>query len=407
MTLLKALLIGSDPGLMGPIPPLLSRAGFVIDVISQSPLLQKTPKIRGLTYVYSDEEVLETLRIQTARDQSDWQYDLVIISDDVTLSLILQSNLPKKIKVSLLPVTSELHFGHLYSKIGLSQALLAGHILTPKYAVAQNTAELIPLANTLGYPVVIKIDASSGGSGVFICQSNQDISDLLINQHERINCSLPLLIQEKIEGSTLDLSAFYQDGQLIYFSHAVEERTTYPLGPSCLRTYTQLGALDQAIFTELAAIGKALGADGFSNITSVWSNIDRKRYIIEADMRPNVWADYSRYLGNDLAIPIKTYFENRQILHYPQTINEQFSSTLLIPLVSRLKFWEILVNRYGVWQFSTGEQIIRRLIGHPIAKLRNVAIQHLKPVIPARIWLILEKYFALTKIKIIYLLSRY
>jgi len=243
MTPFKALLIGSDPGLLQMIPDLLARAGFTVDVISQSALLQHTHQIRDLVYAQSDKELLELTEKQIPE-----HYDLVIIGDDVTIRLLLQSNLPAQTKLKLLPVTSQIHYSHLFSKIGLSQALETGKVLTPKYGVANSTSELIPLANGLGYPVVVKVNASFGGQGVFICQSDYDIADLAPKLAQYPNFSFPVLVQEKIEGLCLDLSAFYQDGKLIYFCHAVEEKHTSPLGPSNVRTYTQLGCLDREIF---------------------------------------------------------------------------------------------------------------------------------------------------------------
>jgi hypothetical protein len=274
LTPFKALLIGHDPGLMQSLPSLLSRSGFSLDVISQSSLLQHTHQIRELIYAGSDKHLLDLIEKQCPEN-----YDLVILGDDLTIRLILQSNLPAQTKLKLLPVTSENHYSHLYSKIGLSQVLEAGKVLTPKYGVAKSPSELIPLANNLGYPVVIKIDASTSGKGVFICQSDRNISDLILKLPHYLGFSFPVLLQQKIAGPSLDLSAFYQDGKLIHFCHALEEKTSYPLGPSNVRTYTQLGHLDQKIFAELQAVGKALGADGFANITAIWSKSNQERYV--------------------------------------------------------------------------------------------------------------------------------
>ena len=394
----KALLIGSDPGLLQMIPGLLTRARFTVDVITQSALLQHTHQIKDLVYARSDEALLELAEKQISK-----HYDLVIIGDDITLRLILQSNLPAQTKLKLLPVTSENHYSHLFSKIGLSQAFEAGKVLTPQYGVANSASEFIPLANSLGYPVLIKVDASFGGQGVFVCQSDHDIANLAPKLAQHPHFRFPVLVQEKIEGLCLDLSAFYQAGKLISFCHAVEEKTTSPLGPSNVRTYTQLGCLDREIFLELAALGKALGADGFANITAIWSNINGQRYYIEADMRPNGWADYSKYIGNDLAGAIKAYFEHGGILQHPHAINAQFPRTLLIAHVSRLKAWEILINRYGVWRFATREQIFRRVIGHPISILNSIANRYVQPLVPQSVWRALLNFSRAIKLKLIQL----
>lgn len=392
-------MIGSDPGHLQLMPDLLARAGFTVDVISQSALLQHTHQIRDLVYAKSEKELLELTEKQIAE-----HYDLVIIADDLTLRLVLQSELQAQTKLKLLPVTSENHFSHLFSKVRLSQALAAGKVLTPQYGVANSTAELTRLANTLGYPVMVKVDASTGGKGVFICQSDRDIDDLAPRLAQYPHFRFPVLVQKKIEGLCLDLSAFYQAGQLIHFCHAIEEKTTSPLGPSNVRTYTQLACLDEEIFTELAAVGKALGADGFANITAIWSKADQQRYFIEADMRPNGWSDYAKYIGHDLAGAIKAYFADGDVLQYPQAINARFPRTLLIAHVSRLKSWELLVNRYGVWNFASREQVIRRMFGHPLGLLRHGANQYLQPLFPQGTWSRMSAFFSGLKRKLIRLL---
>jgi hypothetical protein len=123
-------------------------------------------------------------------------------------------------------------------------------------------------------------------------------------------------------------------------------------------------------------------------------------------MRHNGWADYSKYIGNDLADAIKAYFEHGGILQYPHAINAQFPRTLLIAHVSRLKAWEILINRYGVWRFATREQIIRRMFGHPLGLFRHGANHYLKPLFSERMWSHMNAFFSALKVKLIRLLFR-
>ena len=120
-------------------------------------------------------------------------------------------------------------------------------------------------------------------------------------------------------------------------------------------------------------------------------------------MRPNGWADYSKYVGHDLAGAIKAYFEHGEILHSPPAINAQFPRSLLMAHVSRLKSWELLINRYGVWSFATQEQIIRRIIGHPLGKLNHAAIQYLQPLVPQKVWSLLIQFGTNLKVKLIHL----
>ena len=393
---LRALLIGRIPGLLQPVPNLLSRAGFTVDVISLTPLVQRHATMNSLCLVSGDALLLRHLEEQHLE-----QYNLVILGDDRTIELIAHSDLPAPKKLKLLPVISEHFYYHLYSKIGLSLILEKAKVLTPPYAVVQELHELTPAADRLGYPVMLKLDASTGGKGVFVCQSSEELLAYVTQWLAQPSFQFPLLVQKIIEGTSLDLSAFYQDGQLIHFCHAVEEKTTYPLGPSNLRSYTQLGNLDSKIFSELSALGKALGANGFTNITAIDCAQDQRRYFIEADMRPNAWVDYAKYIGNDIAPAIRAYFERGQTLQFPQAQNPQYPQTILIPHVSRIAFWEILINRYGVWQFATLAQLLRRVIGHPMSMVSAFAHKHIQPHLPQSTWEYSQRILKTLKLRIL------
>ncbi len=97
----------------------------------------------------------------------------------------------------------------------------------------------------------------------------------------------PLLLQKKVEGTVLDLAAIYLEGELVHFSYAVVERGMGRFGPSVLRTYHASSAVEHAVFDELAALGRALGFNGFVNITCMDAADGSGRHYIEADMRPN------------------------------------------------------------------------------------------------------------------------
>lgn len=60
-------------------------------------------------------------------------------------------------------------------------------------------------------------------------------------------------------------------------------------GASSLRKYYQTSVVDKEIFLEVQQLGKALGADGFTNISCIQSVDGGGRYVIEADMRANAW----------------------------------------------------------------------------------------------------------------------
>ena len=396
---LEALLIGQSHELMMAVPPFLNRAGFSVDVVSTTRLLIKTDDIRDLDYVDNVEHLLPTVLKKYSP-----KYNLVIAGNDDVLKLILDYSMNQDIKLALLPIVSENHFNHLHSKIGLSQTLRDNHILTPEFKVANGSDELLNHSEAIGYPVFIKIDASGGGAGVFECNSENDV--IRIIQQEP---PFPLLIQKKISGDLLDLSGFYQNSQLVHFSYSkMEACIRNKFGPSSLRTYTQLAKIDKKVFDQLKSLGSALGIHGFANITAIHSNITDDLYFIEADLRPNVWVDYPKYIGDDPAQAIKKYFKNNETISYPAKMNEMFPENLLIPHFRRISLLAFIFNRHGVWNFTQGyklKQIIYYFLLQKITAFETLIVKSIKPHIPKNIWMTATFYNRKFKEKITQLIQ--
>lgn len=339
---LKVLLIGQCIEIITTLPSLFTRAGFIVDIISNKKVLQKSNLITKYKFVENIATIPDVLSETNLSC-----YDIIVLCDDIVLVAVLHATcLTFQQKQRLLPVTHERHFQHISSKIWLSHVLAEAGIQTPSFAVATNILQALEKSEYIGYPVMVKIDSSCGGIGVFECKNPADF--------QKLNPSvfnLPVLIQKKIIGTELDLSAFYQKSNLIYFSHSKIEKVAYNnFGPSVLRTYTQLGALDKALLSEMEALGSAIGANGFVNISCI-QTAKGDRYFIEADMRPNAWTEFSKFLGDDPAIRISKWFEQKESMRALPKINEEYPIKLLLPYFLRMPLHDILLNRYQVWKY--------------------------------------------------------
>ncbi|MEA9602773.1 ATP-grasp domain-containing protein [Polynucleobacter sp. MG-28-Ekke-A2] len=374
----KALLIGKSFELTTAPLPLLKRANFDVDLIAFFGISSRDSSFRSIYCINSIGRLAEILPGLLSQSN----YDLVVVGDDETLSDIHGSNLSAELKMQILPISSINGECHLYSKIGLSTLLQKSGITTPRFEVAKNEAELLSLAEKVGYPVIVKIDYSGGGAGVFQCNSMEEIFTHLKS------CKYPLLVQQFIEGDMLDLSAFYQNGQLIHFTYSKFEKTVGgSFGPSSVRSYQQLAIVNREVFEELRRLGMALSAHGFVNISVMHSIKDGKRYYFEADMRPNVWVDYGKYIGNDAAIAISEYFTNGQTLNCPPVRNPQYPQTLLIPYILRLSFWELLLNKYKCWDYIEGwSQLFLQIPSRIDSVFTALSIRFIKPRVSSSVW---------------------
>lgn len=360
MKKLNALLVGESPDLICVMPSLLFRAGFIVDVITPSMVLKKSKFVSDYIVV-TDRQFMPQKAVEKNLDN----YDFIVVSDDETLRIVLTSNISMENKLKLLPVKCEENLQHLYSKIDLSKIFSKAHVNTPPFLVASGIDEVINCVKKLGYPVMIKVNAAGGGSGVFECCDVNDIKNI----KPEIFYS-PLLVQKKIIGTELDLSAFYRDGKLIHFSYSeIKKVIGNKFGPSSLRIYNQLGIVDKQVFSEIENLGKALGANGFVTISCIQSHDDNKRYFIEADMRNNIWAESTRFIGDDPAIKIYDWFTSKKTLQYPQLINKKYPIQKVLSHFLRLTPLEILCNRYSIWKYMPWED--RELL---IELLRNKII---------------------------------
>jgi len=339
---MKALMIGQHLELSMVIPDLLNRAGFEVDVLTSNVQLNY---LRRVAHVYVTENIHEL--VSKARNCLSQPYQLIVITDDLTLKIILDSHLTCSQKTALLPVLSHEHFSHLYSKIGLSHLFKKHHVLTPDFFIAHEFAEITQKIPQLGYPVLIKIDSSGGGEGVFACNHAQDLASLQF----KLSC-YPVLVQKKIPGMVIDVSGFFQQGRLIHFDYSTFEQVgPNQFGASIVRKYHALSTIDPRIFDELSHIGRILGADGFSNITCIHSTVDNKRYYFEADMRPNAWVAHSRYFTTDIAQRIKDYFATGATLQHNHTDDVASQNYILLPYIPRMSIYAILINRYYCWKY--------------------------------------------------------
>lgn len=332
----EVLLIGTFYQGIWLLPDLLRRAGFIVDVITTARVLRYSRLIRNLTIVSSVEEV-----IKTALSMADHCYELIVVTDDNVLKAIVESPLSPEDKLKLLSICGEENLPHIFSRVGLAKTLFSQGVRTPAFRVVSSLAEARVAAQEIGFPVMLKTDFSGNGTGIFECQCDQDIE----KAPEEIYHTL-FLVQKKIIGRELDLSAIYFEGELIHFAHAEVLEVTHLYGPSKLRRYTPLSLIPQELFEEVAALGRAIGAHGFVSVTCMES--EEGRFFIEADMRPNVWVNFSRYYGEDPASRIALWFDEKKGISYPVTSS---TGPLVLPFFLRMSAKEILTNQHNVLKY--------------------------------------------------------
>lgn len=313
-------------------------------------------------------------------------YDLIVCAGDFELKIIKDSNLTNSLKLKLLPVTQTQFFNHLCSKIELSKILKKNQIVSPAFKIVNKYENIDSLAKELGYPVILKIDYSGGGAGIFKLNTSHDIR-LIPNYFKREK----LLLQKFIDGKIFDFSGFYQKGKLIHFSCSEFIGSNRdPFGPSILRRFDKNISSDKNIIQELSTIGHALGLNGFTNVCCVKSKLDAKRYYFEVDVRPNDWVNYPRYFGDDPALHIKNHFDKKDLFKPLMAIHKNQQGINLFANPSRLNFYELIINKYHWMTYSSFYSVAMHkfsfFVFNPIEKFKIFSVRHIKPYISIRLW---------------------
>jgi len=342
---MEACVVGESSILISALPYLLARAGFAVDVITTSGLPGASRYVRKVDRLGTADAMVEMAWERIS--QRDRPYDWVIACDDPTLWSLNCLDWPADRKPRHLASSQPGKPSHIYSKIGLSQALTAGGVQTPAYRVVASWEEVPRAAKELGYPVVVKTDSDRGGFGVCRCSNERDTRALSSRFWGQ-----PLLVQRCVVGQELDLSAIFFDGQLVHFAYSRIDRALRDAQAiSAVRTFFPLPLVDEAVLQELRQLGRALDANGCVNLTCIDAADGSGRYYFEADMRPNAWVDMSRFYGEDAADRIRRWFATGETLCQDDRCDETDYSPVQMAHYLRVQQWELLVNRFHVWRF--------------------------------------------------------
>lgn len=318
--------------------PVLVRAGLEIDLVSSGRMLSHSKFIRQF-YFEKDKNLIPKL-LKKLIDQK--EYTLVVITTDALLKMISGADLDENTKLKLLPVMSVNDMPDLYSKVALSKKFEQMGVNTPSFEVIESKPYEKMYETHLNFPVLVKIDSSGAGLGVFECVDQLELSDTIA----KID-SYPVLIQEKLNGDSLDASAIYHQGHLIYFSLSKIEKEMYQFGPSSLRKYYDREKYTSTIIHELKTIGKIYKIHGFTNISLINSN--GKNYYFEVDIRPNAWINHGCFIGHDCADVLQKYFVEHKTAYSDEFLVPNLIREALLPHYLRISLFELMANQHGVW----------------------------------------------------------
>lgn len=297
----RVLVIDSTSDVSPVIPYLFRRANCVVDVFcfKRSPLSKHRYYDHWFEVACADAgSYIERLKGLLNQIPYDW----ILPANDPTNRLLNEMMLDNDLLLKILPISKIENRIMVGSKAGLSILCDRYGILSPPSAIYDGSVPASELAKKVTYPLLLKEDYSSAGRGIHFCDNDSSMEESLkkIDLKKKNN----LVFQKYIPGRCLSVEALYRKGQLLGYSNSVFTKTVGDeFGISLERLYFHLPEIE----SDLQAIGEKLGINGFGTMTFIEEEETKKRYLVEADLRPQVWFRYAKFCGVDFSDAIRNF----------------------------------------------------------------------------------------------------
>lgn len=214
---------------------------------------------------------------------------LVIFGSDREMREVSESRCLDWIKKKLLPAVDAKGYGLYDSKVGFCNLGNELNIKSPQQMVVADYSKFKQAIELISGDVLIKGDKGAAGSKVIDLKKNLELpSDL----------DLPLVVQQKLDGVEIAVEAFFSNGKLTGYIYSNEIKVISPYGPSFKRLVTK--PIEHDFVATLEVIGKELVVTGMVNASFILEHKSNEHFLIEFDMRPNVWHHLAAINGMDV-----------------------------------------------------------------------------------------------------------
>jgi predicted ATP-grasp superfamily ATP-dependent carboligase len=292
------------------IPTLLKDGGCTVDVyaVKDSWVLQNNAHQNWIECSTDPNEFIAAL-INFLHEKRG-VYDWIIPGDDIVIRLLNERLTDEAFFYKVMPLTKIENRELLGSKAGFSNLCKKYGIKTPRYLIYDESLTTEYIGQYMQYPFLMKLDKSEGGYGVFLCNNETELKELLGKIENKTN----MVFQQFISGYDVNTEVMYKNEELMVYSYSRTTKIMGKFGVSTQRDYYQ----NPEIAEELKKIGKSFGLNGFGNVVFMYSVPEQTHYLIEVDMRPNAWMYYGKFMGNDFAEAVRNAIAGKLSLIVPK-----------------------------------------------------------------------------------------
>lgn len=334
------------------IPAVITNGGFVLDVYAiEGSWVLRNSFFHKHIVADKDQNVFIDELLQLISSNPD-AYDWIIPGDDIIIRLLNERIKDETLFYKIMPLTKIEHRELLGSKAGFSALCTRYNIDTPRYVVYEPGMTMSYVAEKVGFPMMVKIDKSEGGYGVYLCNNSSELEATFAG----ITNKEKLVFQQYIVGYEINTEVLFRNNVLLAYAYSRRLKCFGKFGVSTQRLYYN----NEAIAADLERIGRELGLSGFGNIVFMYSESEDRYYLIEVDMRPNSWMYYGQYTGNDFSAAVNNIANDQLVRIRPQVAQQ--SLKVVVTLYKKdiyrcltekdwrgLAGW--LTNRDNRWQF--------------------------------------------------------
>ena len=295
------------------IPALLESGGCTVDLFcTKNSWVLDNKSFKNAYLAESDAETF-TEKLLSYLQLYKNNYQWIIPGDDIIIRILNEKITDENLFHKIMPLTKIENRELLGSKAGFSELCNKYDIRTPKYLVYNDKMSPDDIIEEIGFPMMVKLDKSEGGFGIYKCDSREDLIATVTSVTDRKN----MVFQQFIKGYEVNTELLTKDGNLIVYNYSRRLKTLGKFGVSTQRAYS----LNNDLEIELKHISKSFGLNGFGNVVFMYSETENRYYLIEVDIRPNSWMYYGKFTGNDFALGIRKIINGDNTLLAPKKYN--------------------------------------------------------------------------------------
>lgn len=332
------------------IPFVFKDAGFIVHTFcSKDSWLLKNSFCDK--WIVSPEEETAFAQALINEATSKENYNWILIGDEKLLDIMNHYIKEEDLFYKIMPLTKIENRKIFASKRGLSELCVQYGINTPKFFIWDKDKKLNIEELDINFPVLLKQDLSWGGNGISKCENREELKSE-ISRHKN---EYDIVIQEFVKGIDIGVEAFFYKGELVeyaagvinsYFSSAFDFTTR--------RTY----AVNTEIESLLRTLGQKIGINGFGSIQYIYHETFKEYYLLEVDIRPNIWVPYGKFSGHDFSAAIRKIINGT--IKFPIVFKEAEATEVAVfyrdiikcckqkTILGILKW---LINYKGCWKF--------------------------------------------------------